>query len=111
MSQLPVEQICEVGIARIEDDFSKEDNTTIVINTVELAYRSIHTKAKVQGKVLLGINQTVNTEGFLLPSGTSYVIYTITLVGTVVDASAVEAQQRMSQFGLNQIDGRNSRRN
>lgn len=111
MSQVPVEQICEVGIARIDDEYSKEDNIQAIINTVEFTYKTIQTKAKVQGKVLLGVSQTVSTEGFLLPSGISYVLYTITLVGAVVDASAVEAQQRMSQFGLNQIDGRNARRN
>lgn len=111
MSQVPVEQICEVRITRIEDEKTKEENERAVIDAIEFAYHAIHTKARLAGKVLMGVTQSINTEGFLLPSGISYVLYTVALVGTVVDVSVVEAQQRMSQFGLNQIDGRNARRN
>lgn len=111
MNQLPVEQICEVGITRIDDEDTQEVNTRKVAQAVELAYKNIQHKVKESGKVLVGVTQSINTEGFLLPSGISYVVYIITLVGTTVDAATVEAQQRMSQFGLNQIDGRNARRN
>lgn len=109
MSQAPVEQMCEIGIARINDEESKEVNTRLVSHAVELAYKNIHHRAKAAGKALIGVTQSINTEGFLLPSGISYVIYTITLVGTVVDAALIEAQQRMNQFGITgQVRGRNN---
>lgn len=108
MNNIPVEQICEVGIVTIDEDTPQKDNVNAIGNEVELVYERIHTRAKTTGKVLAGVTQSINTETGKVGE-TYYVIYIITLVGTVIDASLVEAQQRMQQFDpRNVIRGRNN---
>jgi hypothetical protein len=108
MNNVPVEQICEVGIVRIDEDAPQKDNVNAVGNEVELVYERIHTRAKTTGKVLAGVTQSINTETGKVGE-TYYIVYIITLVGTVIDAALVEAQQRMQQFDpRNVIRGRNN---
>ncbi len=108
MNNVPVEQICEVGIVRIDEDATQRDNVHAIGNEVELVYERIHTRAKTTGKVLAGVTQSINTETGKVGE-TYYVVYIITLVGTVIDAALVEAQQRMQQFDpRNVIRGRNN---
>lgn len=108
MNNVPVEQICEVGIVRIDEDTSKQENEQSVRNEVELIYKNIHVRAKASGKMLAGVTQSINTETGKIGE-TYYVIYMITLVGTVIDAALVEAQQRMQQFDpRNALRGRNN---
>lgn len=107
MNNVPMQQICESGITRLDDEGGKGENEQAVKKCVEETYHAMHDRAKSIGKVLVGVNQTINTEACKYGE-LSYVIYIITLVGTVVDAAAVEAQQRMQQLDpRNVIRGRN----
>lgn len=108
MNQVPVEHMCIVRIARIVSEGDKEQNEKIISDSVEEAYFTIQSKAKLASKVLVGVTQTTNTESFTIGE-LSYVLYITSLVGTVVDASTIEAQQRMQQFDpRSALRGRNN---
>ncbi len=107
MNNVSVEQICVTGIERIEDEMSKAENESYIEICVERAYKTMRERAKTSGKVLVGATQSINTETGKVGES-YYIIFIITLVGTVVDESAVEAQQRMQQLDpRNVIRGRN----
>ena len=108
MNNVPVEQICESGIARLDDEAGKGENEQAIRHCVEETYRVIQGRVKSTGKVLVGVNQTISTEACKYGE-LNYVIYIITLVGTIVDAAAVEAQQRMQQLDpRSSLRGRNN---
>jgi len=108
MSNVHVQQICESGITRLDDEGGKGENEQAIKKCVEAAYHALHDRAKSIGKVLVGVNQTISTEACKY-GDLNYVIYIITLIGTVVDAAAVEAQQRMQQLDpRNVIRGRSN---
>lgn len=104
MSQLPVEQIVKVGIARIDSENPRSRNELEISDCVTRTYQDMHLFAKQINKTLLGITQSVNTEAFSV-GVLSYTLYIITLVGTVVDNASIESQHRMSQ-----LDPRNALR-
>jgi len=93
--QAPVEQICEVAICEMLVGNTEIENARRIQVCVENAYRNIHIRTKGENKVLIGVTQSINTE--LVADG-DRTLYIITLVGTVVDAAAVELQQRLQQF-------------
>lgn len=108
MSNVHVQQICESGITRLDDEGGKEENEQAIKKCAEAAYHALHDRAKSIGKVLVGVNQTISTEACKY-GDLNYVIYIITLIGTVVDAAEVEARQRMQQLDpRNVIRGRNN---
>lgn len=92
MNQPNVEQICSTGIA-ILANANSSFNVLDINRIVEETYKTLHTKARSQNKILIGATQSINTE-----CHEGIVLYIITLVGTVVDAAEMEAQQRMQSL-------------
>lgn len=101
-----VEQICEVELVTLFADASKESNESAMMLGVERVYRRIHTRAKEEQKVLIGVNQSISTESITVGISLQ-IIYMITLVGTVVDAELVKQQKRLQQFNPRNV-GRNN---
>lgn len=110
MNNVPVEQICEVGICTLFGEHSKDVNSQTVRVCVEETYRAIHRRAVGEKKTLVGVTQSINTELIQTVHGVeTQTLCIITLVGTAVDTSMMEAQQRMQQFDPRSvIRGRNN---
>lgn len=89
--QAEVEQICEAGIVALLP--TEEKNCALISAKVEETYRNILHRAKAQGKVLIGMSQTISTE-----YAGELIVYIVTIVGTVVDAELIKQQQRLQQF-------------
>lgn len=93
--QVPVEQICEVGLCTLDAESDRTLNGSTIQSMVEETYRNIHARAKYDRKILMGVTQTISTEYI---ENTRETLYILTLIGTVADAAAVEAIQTMQRF-------------
>lgn len=101
-----VEQICEVELVTLFADAAKDWNESAIMFGVERVYRRMHTRAKEEQKVLVGVNQSISTESIVVGES-QQIIYVITLVGTVVDSELIKQQQRLQQFNPRNV-GRNN---
>lgn len=108
MEQAEVEQMCEAGLASLFSDCRKETNEGAIMTCVEQCYHRLRERVKSEGKVLVGVNQTITTSAHQEAVGVSQqVLYMITLVGSVVDAELIKQQQRLQQFNPRNV-GRNN---
>jgi len=89
--QMEPEQMCEVGMITLLP--TEKNNGVLISAKVEETYQNLHHRAKAHGKILVGVSQTINTE-----CDSEFIVYILTLVGTVVDAELLKQQQRLQQF-------------
>lgn len=98
-TQVPVEQLCEVGLCTLFGEHSQDVNSQEIRACVENTYKAIHRRAAEEKKTLVGVTQNINTELIQTVHGVeTQTLFIITLVGTAVDTAMMEAQQRISQF-------------
>lgn len=89
----PVTQWCETGIARADSEASLWDNQLVINECIESAYKRIHERATKENKTIIGVNQSILSNAI-----EDYIIYTIVLVGSVVDSELIKQQQLAQQF-------------